>query len=97
MSVDKEQLNQIYRQIHNVLLDEWDPDHIKQIPAARTEYDAFVESIYSLLEAHASEEQIYEALKLIALQDLGIPKSSELDIATKNTAAKLKKLVLTNL
>lgn len=89
---EKNSKSAIYQQIHNVLLNEWDPIEVKNIHEAQDEYDPFVYTVYSLLEAGATEEQVYETLKIIALEDMGVPASSNLDDTSRKAAKKLIEL-----
>ncbi len=48
--------------IRKILLKEWDPIGVADIPEAQDEYDSYVPHIYSQLIHHKSEEEVFNNL-----------------------------------
>lgn len=79
-----------YRNIHDILLNDWDPLNVKMIPDAFDEYDSFIDNIYKLLQDNVTNEQIFETLMMIALEDLGVADNAVLIKKTKDVVSKFK-------
>ena len=75
--------------IRQVLLHEWDPIGVGDIPEAQDEYDSYVGGIYRLLASGASEYQIIERLYNIETVSMGLNGNRE---ALGGVAEKLAKL-----
>lgn len=58
--------------IKRVLLNDWDPIGIQDIPDAATEYDGYAPGIYQLLEESRSVEDIYAHLRWIVEDRMGL-------------------------
>ena len=84
--IDKAQSRRIRKQIHDVLLETWDPIGIKDEPNAQDEYDGYIGKLYDLLTSGASDSEImdylhwsvYETIGLDATRDDMLPTLSEL-------------------
>ena len=74
-----------------MLLHEWDPIGIQDVPEAQDEYDSYVGGVYRLLASGASEEQLVEHLRLIETSNMGLSVPDELHQA--NWKAKLREVV----
>jgi len=61
----------IQQAIADVLLKNWDPIGIKDVPQARDEYDAYVGGVYRLLASGATAKQIAEHLVRIETEQIG--------------------------
>jgi hypothetical protein len=58
--------------IHSVLLKEWDPIGVADIPEAHDEYDAYVAGVYKRLISRASEEDLFTYLWDIETEYMGL-------------------------
>ena len=77
------------RQISAILLNEWDPIGIKNIPEAKDEYDSYIPSIYNLVISQKSEEEIFHYLWWIETEYMGLCGDKQ---QTKIIARKLSLL-----
>ena len=89
MSNRSERAKEIQEAIRQVLLHEWDPIGVSDIPEAHDEYDSYVGGIYRLLASGASEYQIIERLYNLETVDMGLPGNRE---GLKRVAEKLAEL-----
>ena len=64
---------EIQRAIGEVLLRNWDPLGVKDVPQAQDEYDAYVGGVYRLIASGATAKQIAEHLVRIETDRLGYP------------------------
>jgi hypothetical protein len=56
--------------IRKVLLDEWDPIGVADVPEAQDEYDSYIHSIYALLIHHEGERKLFDYLWDIETKDM---------------------------
>jgi len=94
--VDKERSREIRCHIRSVLMAEWDPIGVSDIPEAADEYDSYIGGVYELLERGASEASICDYLRNIEVDRMEMVDASRqplLPEAKRNTvASSLKKL-----
>lgn len=71
--------------IQAILLKDWDPIGIQDVPEARDEYDGYVGGVYRLLANKASLEAIANHLVAVERDAMGFstPSSSRLPVARK--------------
>jgi hypothetical protein len=65
--------SRIVDQVKIILLREWDPIGIRDVPQARDEYDAYVGSVVKLILAGESARDIANLLMKIETDQLGLP------------------------
>src|SRR5687768_6066994 len=58
--------------IRRVLMDEWDPIGVKDIPEAADEYDCYIGEIYGLIQRGASAGEISEHLRRLEIRNMEI-------------------------
>jgi hypothetical protein len=58
--------------IKQILLQEWDPIGVKDIPEAQDEYDSYVWGVYSRLIRQASEQELFDYLWEMETVNLGL-------------------------
>jgi hypothetical protein len=63
--------------IREVLMREWDPIHVRDIPEAQDEYDGYVGGVYRLLASGASEVTIATHLASVERDSMGFATSAE--------------------
>jgi len=80
---------EIQEKIRQVLLHEWDPIGVGDVPGVQGEYDSYVGGIYRLLASGASEHQIIERLHNLEAVSMGLNGNRE---RLKGVAEKLAKL-----
>ena len=73
--------------IRSVLLQEWDPLGVHEIPGPHAEYDRHAAEVYELLARGASDVQVERYLHHIERDDLQHP-----ELATRDLGAVLRKL-----
>jgi hypothetical protein len=74
--MDKRELRRawddIQEQIRPVLMEEWDPIGVNEVPEAADEYDGYIGGIYALLRDGASDERLAEHLSEIETKTMGL-------------------------
>jgi len=73
-------------EIQTILLKEWDPIGIQEIPEAQDEYDSYVISIYQLIDSQKSESKLFDYLWWIETEHMGLSGNRN---HTKTIAHKL--------
>jgi hypothetical protein len=58
--------------IREILMKEWDPIGVSDIPEAQDEYDSYVPHIYSQLIHHMSEQEVFDNLWEIETDHMGL-------------------------
>jgi len=58
--------------IRDILLRDWDPIGINDVPEAQDEYDSYVGGVYRLLASHSSADEIIDHLITIESQTMGL-------------------------
>ena len=71
-SDEQRKARSIQESIRNILLRDWDPIGINDVPEAEDEYDSYVGGIYRLLASHCSTDQIVDHLATIESQTMGL-------------------------
>ena len=87
-----ERAKQIQESIRQVLLREWDPIGVRDVPEAQDEYDGYVGGVYRLLASGAAEKQILDHLWQIETDAMGLSRLDPAELAP--VARKLRSLAL---
>ena len=90
MSDRNQRAREIQESIRQVLLRDWDPIGVSEVPEAQDEYDSYVGGVYRLLASRASEDEIIEHLYRIESDTMGMPAADREGL--KAMARKLIKL-----
>lgn len=69
---DKEKSREIRLKIRSVLMSEWDPIGVKDIPEAADEYDSYLGDVYGLVVQGASSSKIAEYLRYVEVDRMGL-------------------------
>jgi hypothetical protein len=64
-SNDKRRALAIQESIRQILVRDWDPIGVNDVPEAQDEYDSYVGGVYRLLASHCSTEQMIDHLAKI--------------------------------
>ncbi len=80
---------EVQEKIRQVLLHDWDPIGVSDVPEAKDEYDSYVGGIHRLLASGASEYQIIERLHNLETVSMDLNGNRE---RLKGVAVKLAKL-----
>ena len=86
----EEQSREVRSKIRDILMTEWDPIGVNDVPEAADEYDSYIGGIYGLLEQGASEESIRAHLRKIEIDQMEMVNASSeplLPDANRNRAA----------
>lgn len=67
-----ESMNTLETKVKTVLLKEWDPLGVKDIPEAQDEYDAYVLGICRMLRAGQPNSEIFSHLRWIETERIGL-------------------------
>ena len=73
MNSRENRAKEIQRAIGEVLLRNWDPLGVKDVPQAQDEYEGYVGGVYRLIASGATAKQIAEHLVRIETERLGYP------------------------
>jgi len=84
-------VNQYNNAIRVILLKEWDPIGVKEGAEARDEYDFYIHQICKLLINQESPEKIYQYLREIVTDQMGLVGNPN---HTKSIAKKLTDLIV---
>src|SRR5438093_10717357 len=71
MTSKEERAREIQRSIAEVLLRNWDPIAVRDLPQAQDEYDAYVGGGYRLIGSGATARQLAEHLARVEADQLG--------------------------
>ena len=74
MADRKEIAKEIQGGIQRILVHEWDPIGVQDIPEAKDEYDNYVGGVYRLLAIGASPQEVAEHLAEIEVTTMGLPR-----------------------
>ena len=85
----EERSHEIESAIRAVLMSDWDPIGVKDVPEAQDEYDSYVGGVYRLLASRAEAEQIAAHLAQVETTMMGLPATPHQRIGV---AQKLKAL-----
>ena len=83
----------IQESIRLVLLRDWDPIGVQDVPEAQDEYDSYVGGVYRLLASGATAQEIAEHLLRIEMFQMGLGTSNSaslLAVAEKLRALQVK-------
>ena len=82
----------IQESIRRVLLRDWDPIGVKDVPEAQDEYDGYVGSVYRLLAQGAGREAIAQYLAAVERDSMGISTKEEelLTVASRLTQLSVR-------
>ena len=72
MSKYAERAREYQASIRQILMKEWDPIGVSDIPEAQDEYDSYVPHIYSQLIHHKSEQEVFDNLWKIETDRMGL-------------------------
>ena len=78
--------------IRTILLREWDPLDVIDLPGAQDEYDGYIGSVYSWLAAGHSATEVADQLAALEVEILGFSTSAEalLPVATNLCALNVR-------
>lgn len=90
MSDRNQRSREIQESLRQVLLRDWDPIGVSDLPEAQDEYDSYVGGVYRLLASGASEDEIIEHLYRIESDEMGLSAAEREGL--RDIARKLTKL-----
>jgi hypothetical protein len=81
--IDRGRIQEIQRQIREILMRDWDPIGVHGIPEAADEYDMYIGGIYGRIVRGASVDEIEQHLRAIEVEriELVIPDSRRAQVA----------------
>jgi hypothetical protein len=84
---DKQQSRDNRQRVREVLMAEWDPIGVKDMPEAQDEYDAYVGKIYVMsMDESATREQIAAYLSDTEVERMGSPRTPKVAERCARTA-----------
>jgi hypothetical protein len=72
MSSAIERARTLHEKIKTVLMQDWDPIGVKEIPEAQDEYDSYVPAIYSMLISRKPLHEVLEYLLWLEGEHMGL-------------------------
>jgi hypothetical protein len=72
--------------IKDILLHEWDPIGVGEMPEAQDEYDSYVPTIYSMLISHKPLNEVFNYLLWLEAEHMGLTADRQ---RTQSIAEKL--------
>ena len=90
MLTNESRARQIQESIREILLHDWDPIGVQDVPQAHDEYDSYIGGVYRLLAQGANEGEIIEHLWRIENDTIGLPTLDKTKLAP--VARKLRAL-----
>jgi hypothetical protein len=88
--IDKAESSRIRVQIHDVLIEVWDPIGIGDEPNAQDEYDDYIGELYQLLVSGADDAGIIEYLYWAVHDNMGLDAATRSDMTL--TVEALRKI-----
>jgi hypothetical protein len=82
---------EVSEKIKSILLYDWDPIGVSDVPEAQDEYDSYVGGVLKLLTSDASEHQLVKHLHQLETVAMGLPSDAGAD-HLKTAARKLMQL-----
>ncbi len=76
MGAKKPNMAASIRSVRSVLIDDWDPIGVRDIPEAADEYDSYAVPIYTILRQHRSEDALLDYLRWMT-EHMGLPASRD--------------------
>ncbi|VVP61250.1 hypothetical protein [Pseudomonas fluorescens] len=76
--------------VRNILLQDWDPIGVGDIPEARDEYDLYVADICKMLRAGQKSSDLFGYLRWIEIERMGLDGN---EILTQQIVEKLMRLL----
>jgi len=73
MITKEDRARQIQESIRRILLHDWDPIGVQQVPEAQDEYDSYAGGVYRLLASGSSAQEIADHLWRIDNETMGLP------------------------
>jgi hypothetical protein len=70
--IDKETSREIREKIRHILMSEWDPIGVKEIPEASDEYDLYLGDVYALVVGNAGLSKIAEYLRWVEVERMEV-------------------------
>lgn len=90
MSEAIERARALQQKIKVILLQEWDPIGVREIPEAQDEYDGYVSTIYSKLTSRKALNEVFDYLLWAENEHMGLTVDKQ---RTRSIAEKLVALV----
>jgi hypothetical protein len=78
------------RELRQILIEEWDPIHVRGVPEAADEYDTYLGQIASRLREGASAEDVAAFLNDVEETQMGLGASAAARRRNQTLAARLR-------
>jgi hypothetical protein len=82
----------IYVEIYNILLHDWDPIGVSDVPQAQDEYDAYLGKVAASVLSNADAETIAEQLLAIETERMGLRGNRERALKAASLLVKLRSI-----
>jgi len=85
--LSKQESRRVRVEIRHVLMKDWDPIGISNVPACADEYDTYIGHIYLILAEGGSDDRIKDYLRWVVRERMELPPDEE---AIARTAKALR-------
>ena len=72
MSENLDRAKSLHAKIREILLKEWDPIGVQDIPEAQDEYDSYVPSVYKMIISRKPIHEIFDYLWWVETEHMGL-------------------------
>ncbi|MDO3382377.1 hypothetical protein [Gilvimarinus algae] len=72
MSVHLDRAKALQKEIQKILIEEWDPIGVGDIPEAEHEYDSYVPELYKMLISRKPKHEIFEYIWWLETEHMGL-------------------------
>ena len=90
----KEAENQLYRATDEIMFYLWDPIGVRNIPAARDEYQSYLPKLFKMIVADAKDHEIAEYLFKLEASSMGMSGNKEQALKAARTLIEAKEFYL---
>ena len=77
---EKSAQTEIRRHIRQILMQEWDPVGVSDVPEAADEYDRYIERVHDLITHGASEQDIASYLRSVEIEEMGMVDARDMPL-----------------
>jgi len=90
MSAHLENAKQLHKSVRSLLLDEWDPIGVNDVPEANDEYDAYVRGVHKLLTTGKGATEVFDYLWWVETEHMGLPGDRQATLAVAEKLSELR-------
>ena len=93
MSEHLDKAKQYHREIRKILLQDWDPIGVSDIPEAQDEYDSYIGGVYSKLIRQVPKHELIDYLWEVETKNMGLYGSRSRTVNAVKKLIALRKTI----